>query len=449
MLGFRLRNPSIKQEGVGMPVWGSAAAQAAEWGAMSDPQLYAVQVERYARSDLVYMCVNKLAEMAAMQRLCLFNGDGEKDPITGLPTEMIGEHPFLDLWRRPNPWDSTFEFMEATIISLELTGNAYWHLDDGAKPSKRGGETYIEAIGEPVALWNMRPDRVTIQPDKDTYIKYYTYEIAGQKIHIDPSRVVHFKRHHPLRDYEGLSPIEAANYACMTDMEAQKSNWRLFKNAMRLSGIIESDVETVDPDQIGLMKKMLLEEYSGSSEKAHQVAFLWSQFKYKELGMSPRDAEFVEGAKLNRMRIFGIFGVHPSIVLSEDVNLANARVGEYVTKAFTLAPKLTRLSGDITPILALWGDEKIEARFTNVVPQDRELEASVTQSKVDAAGKLVQAFGQHEGVLEAQRLGLVSMDVNLDNLVAPAPPTPMAVAMDMRDGEVDALTRSFFRRSYP
>src|SRR3989304_440114 len=111
---------------------------------------------------------------------------------------------------------------------------------------------------------------------------------------MDSAAVKHFKRFDPLQDYTGLSPIQAADAAVSSDIAAQLSNRALFKNAMRLSGIVETDRDEVDPEQVKLMKKYLREEYSGDPEKAHQVAFLWSAFKYKEMGMTMRDAEFVE-----------------------------------------------------------------------------------------------------------------------------------------------------------
>jgi len=416
-----------------MPVWDSGAATAAMWGELSEPTLYSAQAERYSRSDLVYMCVNRVAQMAAMNahRLQLFNPDSPRDDETGIPTERITDHPFLKLWSQPNAWDSQFEFTEGTAVTLQLAGNSYWHIDDGEPARMEGSKKWVYLENEPLALWGMRPDRVWIEADKQKYISAYRYEVAGENIYVSPRAVRHHKYFHPLRDMEGMSPLEAANFASASDIASQKSNYYLFRNGLRLSAVVESDRETIDPQQMQLMEKMFLERYTGSPEKAYQVAFLWSAFKLRELGMNMRDAEFIEGSKMNRMRIFGVFGVHPAVVLAEDVNLANANVGEYVTLKYTVAPLLTRIASEITPMLlpeernglGLWKDAPAaEAHFVGVVPQDREGEAKVADSKANATQKLVQALGPEEGVAEAKRLGVLSEDVD------PAKVVPMGGA---------------------
>ncbi len=85
-----------------------------------DPSLYAVQAERYTKSELVYACVNKISESGAMAQMDVFEKMGGAEPIK--------RHPFEELMDRPNPWCSRFQLMEGTLGSLELTGNAYWYL---------------------------------------------------------------------------------------------------------------------------------------------------------------------------------------------------------------------------------------------------------------------------------------------------------------------------------
>ena len=389
-----------------------------------DPSVYSRQAERYSRSDLVYMCVSRLASMSAMyaRHLHLFDPAGTKDPVSLLPEEEVEGHPFTGVWDRPNAWYSAYDLLECMVISLQLTGNTFIHLDDGKKPGRVGPDNArrVELEGDPIAFWPLRTDRVRIIPDAKEYIKGYMYELNGQKFLFSPESVLHVKKYNPLRDHEGMSPIEAANYASLTDMEAQKANYALFKNSMRLSGIVESERETVDADEVKLMKEYLLKTYTGDGEKAHQVAFLWSQFKYKELGMSMRDAEFVEGQKMSRMRIFGVFGVHPGIVLSEDVNRANAEVGEYMTLKFTVVPMLTQFANAITRVLPYWKSAPpAEAQFVGVVPADNASEATTALTRAQAAQILIITLGPEQGVREAVRQGLV--DDSIDPATVPQP----------------------------
>jgi len=413
----------VSPSGTLVPVAGVTRSTTGAAGDVTDNLIYANQALRYTRSDLVYMCVNRVAEMAAMQatKLQLFDANSERDIITGWPTKPADEHPFMELWDSPNPWNSTFEFVEKQLITMQLNGNAYWHLDDGEKPVEQNDhQKLVERTKEPVALWAVRPDRLTIKPSATEYIDGYLYELDGSKIMFKPSAMTHFKRYHPLKDYEGLSPIEAANYASSSDLAAQIQNAALFKNGMRLGGVIESDRESVSPDQVRAMREYLKDTYTGDPSKAHQVAFLWQSFKYRDMGMNMRDIEFIEGTKLNRMRIFGIFGVHPAVILSEDVNRSNAEVGEYMTLKYTVAPSLERIAATMTMMINTvyeGGTENIEAHFEGVVPQDEALEAEVADKRARAVKTLIQALGPELGVMESQRQGL--LDEKVDHKLIP------------------------------
>ncbi len=412
-LGWQRKNDKAGDRRI-LPAYTPGVAQAALFGELSEPGLYAAQAERYSRSDLVYMCVQRLAVMAAMnaQRLALFDADSPRDPETDLPAERVYDHPFLKLWRQPNLWDSQFEFLESTVATLLLNGNAYWHWDDGERPRNLGDGTLRIMRGKqpPRALWQLRPDRVRPQPDKEKWLKGYLYQTDNHKILFDPDVVRHYKFFHPLRDYQGLSPIEPANYASVADIAAQRSNWAMFNNGVRLSGVIESDRDKIDLNEQALMQKMFNEQYAGDPLKAHQVAFLWQDFKYKQVGLSLRDAEFIDGLKMNRMRIFGVYGLHPAVILSEDSTRTDAEMGEYVTLKYTLVPLLRRIASDITPALAeFWpGERRVEAHFVNVVPQDRESETRIADLKASAAERLVRALGPEHGVDEAKRQGLLT-----------------------------------------
>lgn len=475
VLGFQLRPRYAKAPAATQyPAMADAEARAArDSGELEQTEMYSTLAAKYATSDLIYMCVTRLAEMTAMQahKLRLFNSASPRDPVTDVPEEEVSEHPFLELWRRPNPWQSSFDFLEAHSIMLNLGGNVYWHVDDGQRASAESASGEIKAIidltGQPAALWQLRPDRVTIKTDAVEYIKGYVQEINGEKTLFLSRAVRHFKRFHPLQDFTGLSPVVPAQYAALSDVAAQVTNYALFKNSMRLSGIVQSDRDTVDPAQVKLMEDMLLKKYTGDPSKAHQLAFLWSNFKYIELGMNMRDAEFTEGAKLNRMRIFGVFGVHPAVVLSEDINRANAQVGEYMTLKFTVEPMLARLAAGLSPLLNAYadgfgdadavtgkkagalGDPRLEAHFVGVVPQDDTTDAAVSASRASATKALVEALGPEEGVAEAIRQGLISEDVLAENVPMPsAQPSPFGGGGNV-DPRLAAVARGLTTEQYP
>lgn len=416
------------------PAWVSSYARAAEltsdvvdsWSALPEAGSYKLAAERYMMSDLVYMCVSKLASMASSCQMVLFDPDGERDPLTGLPLDSARierkDHPFYALWDRPNPFDSRAEFIEAIVTTLLLSPKGvYVHLDDGRRP-KAGADKvkHVSLRGSPRALWWILPEPMTVKPDEETFIGSYSFAMAGERTVFTPEAIMRITEFHPLNRYHSLSRVVPANLASAADVESQKAGFSMFKNGFRPSAVVESDRDRVDPDELKLMEKLWNEQQVGS-ENFHKLFPIWAGFKIKEYGFSPRDSESVDIAKLNRERVFGVMGVHPGLVLGSDINLANAQIAEHATRAWTLMPIMARLAGEITFILPHWPDAPpAEAHFVNVVPADVKADAETEQIKASSAHQrsqavsaLVLALGAEVGVQVAQAWEILPDDLEV------------------------------------
>ena len=429
--GWQIRSHTATRRA---PAWVSSYARAAEmtsdvmdsWSALPGAGSYALAAERYTVSDLVYMCTSKLASLASGLQLVLFDPDGERDPLTGLPLDSARierrDHPFYDLWDRPNPFDSRPEFIEAIVTTLIISPKGVFiHLDDGLRP--RADADRVKRIGlrgEPKALWWILPEPMTVRPDVDKYIGGYSFAMAGERTEFATEAIMRITEFNPLNRYNSLSRIVPANLASASDIESQISGYSLFKNGFRPSAIVESDRDQVDPDELKLMEKLWNEQQVGSNN-FHKLFPVWAGFKFKEYGITPREAESIPTAKLNRERVFGVIGVHPGLVFSEDTNLASAKVAEHATRAWTLAPMMERIAGEITSILPHWPDAPLaEAHFVNVVPADAQIAAETEKVKAEAAAQrsqavatLVGSLGPDAGVEVAQAWGLLSDDVEV------------------------------------
>lgn len=414
------------------PAWASGYARSAadvagmedSWSALPEAGSYRLAAERYMVSDLVYMCVSRLASLASSCQLVLFDPDGERDPETGLPLDSARidrkDHDFYALWDRPNPFDSRSEFIEAIVTTLLISPKGVFiHLDDGRRMKVGAdGVRRIGLKGVPLALWWLLPEPMTVNPDEDRFIGSYTFTMSSERTVFEVEAVMRITEFHPLNRYHSLSRIVPANLASASDIESQKSGFSLFKNGFRPSAVVESDRDKVDPDELKLMEKLWNENQVGS-ENFHKLFPIWAGFKLREFGHTPREAESVAVAGLNRERVFGVMGVHPGLVFSTDTNLASAKVAEHATRAWTLAPIMGRLAGEITSILPHWPDAPpAEAHFVNVVPADQKAAAETDKVKSEAAhqrsqavDKLVAALGPEAGVEVAQAWGILPDDV--------------------------------------
>jgi len=170
----------IALSGVGRPRW--------------TPNDYAsLAREGYQKNAVAYRCIRMIAEAAASAPFAVFV-DGVRDEA----------HPLAKLIRRPNPEQSGAELMEAVYGALQVSGNAYVEATGDA-----------DGDGAPDELWALRSDRVKVVPGRSGWPEAWDYSVDGRSVRIGRAAdgwapVMHLKLWHPLDDWYGLSPMEAA-----------------------------------------------------------------------------------------------------------------------------------------------------------------------------------------------------------------------------------------------
>lgn len=251
----------------------------------------------YQQSPWVYIAVNRIAEAAALVPLRVMRVQGEQ-------TADVERHPLERLLDHPNPSTSRFELIEATVGTLELTGNAYWYIvDDGN--------------GMPVEVWPLRPDRMSVVPDGTAAVKGYVYEVDSMRIPLDAAEVVHFKRWHPANDYYGLPAVEAGRLAITTDRAMAEWNRSTFGQENGVpAGIVTIKEHVPDADFERIKREWRL-SYGGPERR---TAFLrGSGIDWKGIGMGHSDLDFLNGRAANRDEILNLFGV-PVALLTESAS---------------------------------------------------------------------------------------------------------------------------------
>lgn len=321
-----------------------AAHNAYLWPNLED---VAAQSRVYQGSPWVYVAVNRIAEAAALVPLEVLRLDGER-------RVEVERHPLERLLDAPNPYLSRFELFEQTIGMLELTGNAYWFLAG-------------DAAGVPVEIWPLRPDRVSIVPDEQRYVRGYVYEIDGKRIPLEAVEVVHFKRWHPSNDYYGLSALEAARLAVLTDRAMSEWNRNTFGQDNGVPAGIVNIKETVSDADFERIKREWRSSYGGPQRR---TAFLrGGNIEWHDIGLSHSELDFLQGRQANRDEILNIFGV-PVGLVSENATEANAKVAERMFVERTLWPKLVRIAQKITQdLLPFWPGMHV-AEFADIRPTD-------------------------------------------------------------------------------
>ena len=309
--------------------------------------------EGYMKNSIVYRCVNEIAKGASAVPFMVKAGD-----------QVLDSHPIVTLLSRPNPLQSHSEFFNSTFGFLLLSGNAYI--------LKVGSE-----VGAPKELHLLRPDRMVIKGGANPIPERYDYVING-RVHasypIDErsgfSDVKHIKLWNPLDDYYGLSPMSAAALEVDQHNMAGKHNINLLSNGARPSGAVifkPQDDAGISVNLSESQRQQLLTDlnnrFSGTAN-AGRPLLLEGDFDWKEMGLSPKDMDFLNLKHMSATDIAMCFGVPSQLVGVPDAqtysNVAEARLALYEE---TIIPHLRKLESDLNEWLVPLYGENLEFCF--------------------------------------------------------------------------------------
>lgn len=358
----------------------------------------------------VYACVSAICDSFASVQPELYKIDNNGD------LEKIDNHKILDVLSSINLFTSRYDHFWLTQQYLELTGEAPWFLARGNN-----------GTGEPEALLLLRPDRLDIMRNKDAAqtddpIGGYIYRTdLGQRVTLDFNEVLFLKYPDPINTFRGKGTLQAAATTVDVDTFSEEFNRRFFYNSARPDSILTTD-QKLTPRQRENIRADVKRLYQGK-ENAHKTAILESGLDWKPMSISQKDMDFLEQQRFTMTKILSIFRVPKTIVaISDDVNLANAKVAEYVFAKRTILPKLERIYSQLNefflPMFA--NTENMFLAYADPVPQDYDMDIRKYDS---ALGKGWMTINE---VRREQNLEDVGPDG--DNLFIPFSMAPLSMA---------------------
>ncbi len=313
----------VAYNNLGQPVW--------------TPRNYeALTVQGFRKNVIVYRCVNLIARGAASVPWRLYQGEDE-----------LVKHPLLDLLQRPSALQAGSAFIESTLGYLLLSGNSYVECVKGKSH---------DAL--PKELYALRPDRIKVIPSSNGLPLGFEYSVDSKKkiIPSNPvtgqSNMLHLKLFNPLNDWYGMSPIEAA--ACAIDQHntVASHNLALLQNGGRPSGALMINQgmghqNALSSDQLDDLRLDLQKVVEGQ-RNAGRVMILEGDFKWQEMGLSPKDLDFIEGKLLSAREIAQAFNVPPMLVgVSGDSTFANYKEARFHLWEDTILPLLDYLTDEL------------------------------------------------------------------------------------------------------
>ena len=316
------------------------------------------------RLAAVYACVRILAETMASLPLVVYQrrADGGKDKVT--------DHWLYRLMaKRPNRFQNPFEWREMLQGHLALRGNAY-------------NQIITNPRGEIIELMPIHPDRVKIELLPSGEYRYRVTDRSGKEVILPRGDVWHL-RGLSSDGLMGMSPIELARENLGMALAAQDYGARFFANdAKPTGGWIEFPGTFKDNEA----KKVFRESYQQAQSGANRgkVLVLENGMKFHEVGVTNKDAQFLELRKFQITDIARLFRVPPHMIADlERATFSNIEQQSLEFVMHTMTPWAERWEASIESELLLEGDDiEIEFDFANLMRGDAASRSSYYQSGI-------------------------------------------------------------------
>jgi len=309
---------NIALQGLGQPQW--------------TPRNYASFAEEgYQKNVAVYGSIREIISGAKSLQWQLFKRQNGK-------ISEIKDHPLLSLIKKPNPQQTGSTFIENAVGYYLLSGNEY-------------EEVILNSRNLPIELYTHRPDRMRVVPGPFGPPAAFEYTVNGivHKWMVDPitgkAELSQWKSFNPLNDWYGMSAIEAAAFSIDTHNQAGAWNKSLLDSGARPSGALVYESGSMTDTQKKDLRAELKDKYSGA-KNAGSIFVLDGGLDWREMGLSPKDMEHIEGKNMSAREIALAYGIPPQILgIPGDNTYSNQKEARLAMWENTILPHADSFKG--------------------------------------------------------------------------------------------------------
>lgn len=243
----------------------------------------------------VRICVDFLARNVAHLGLHIYKRSANND------RERIRDHKAANILRSPMPPQykvTQFQLVEAVVADMLISGNGYL-----IKHRNSDGEIFaLQRV--PYMLMEVRGQLIPTG-----------YKIAQLEKEFDPKDIIHFRFYNPENSTLGISPLEGLREVLAEEWEKSKYSSGFWRNAARISGVIERPIEAPAWSEVALrnFRQQWEELYSGDLNSG-KTAVLEEGMTFKPMSFSQKETEYIESRKLNREECARAFHIPPPMV---------------------------------------------------------------------------------------------------------------------------------------
>lgn len=330
------------------------------WAAGGDPLARGAELAQpFKQSPWVFRAVSLISAPISAQPLKFMAGDDEA--LSDAERDSFWSRPALS----PRGRMSLCDFLEASVIWLNLKGECFWILDD----------TWISrtAAKSPVIL--AAPDKMRHIVRANQLIGWEYQDGTGSKHVFLPQDVVQIAFFNPYDPFRGLAPLESAMIAADADYAAGVFSKHLAQsNGDRGVYVIAKDGQ-IQEDQQKQIEARIREKRELNQKGIYKSLFLSGNVSIEDPKIQAADAAFIAGRIENRKEVFIAFGVPPSMADKAESYSVGAASDRFRLREDTCMPTSAKL---------MEGIEQIEARRSGKVfkvRQDWSLDPVMQQAR--------------------------------------------------------------------
>ena len=225
-------------------------------------------------------------------------------------SQMIPNHPFANLLRRPNPYMSGDVVQQYIINAMHVSGDAYL-----MKQKNNAGEL--------VALYPIMPEQVLPKGNQNDLITHYEYQLDKGTMEIKPQDMVHFRLGlDPKNHKKGFSPLKTVLREIYGDESAGQMATALLANSGVPSMLItpkdDYGLTETEADQIS----RTYQQKVGGKNKGKPL-ILSGSMNVERLSFSPKDLDIGALRRIPEERVSAVLGV-PAILAGLGAGLERA-----------------------------------------------------------------------------------------------------------------------------
>lgn len=276
-----------------------------------------------------WACVNLIAGTIGSLPLMVYR------TVNGVRT-VARDHPlFYVLHDSPNFDQTALDFWEYQSAGIELQGNAFARIE-----RRSSGSVY--------SLTPVRPDLMTVRRADNGMLQYSWFDDGVQYVE-SVENVLHIRG--PLGDaMGGVSTLTACRSVFSGATAADNAARKTFANGMRPSGVLSTDSSVaLTKEQKEELNKNIGEKFAGAMNAGRPLV-LDRGMTWKQIDITPEDAQMLDSRKFSGEEICRLFGVPPAMVGYGD-KASNWGTGKEVDvlgfQKFTLRRRLKRIEQSV------------------------------------------------------------------------------------------------------